>query len=305
MNKNLLVYISLMCSLVSCSGEVNNSQGEDIIQNSGGNQFQEESVGPTDSRDSKDSLDIVVEESVFYYENVDYSQYFQGYDGTGVLYSPDLFEYVHDEEWSETRFSPYSTFKIVSTLMGLEEGIVSDLDSRMKYNGSIYWYAPWNDDVTLLEAFQNSCVWYYHQLVYQMEQDKVQEYLDLLDYGNCDLSEWEGNGSNSMVDLNGFWLNSSLKISPKEQVRVLADIFSGGTIFAEEHIFLLKEMMKYDGVFGKTGSGNGQSWFVGFDELSDVTVYFAVLIEGGSGAVARGIALDLISDFGKTTQNDF
>lgn len=42
-----------------------------------------------------------------------------------------------------------------------------------------------------------------------------------MDYGNKDISEWEGSNINSYEELNGFWLSSSLKISPLQQVKVL------------------------------------------------------------------------------------
>ena len=37
----------------------------------------------------------------------------------------------------------------------------------------------------------------------------------LLNYGNKDISEWDGSDINPLPQLNGFWLESSLKISPK------------------------------------------------------------------------------------------
>jgi len=42
-----------------------------------------------------------------------------------------------------------------------------------------------------------------------------------ISYGNCDISEWNG----SEPELNGFWLESSLKISPEQQVDTLDYIF--------------------------------------------------------------------------------
>ena len=47
----------------------------------------------------------------------------------------------------------------------------------------------------------------------------MQKELDKLQYGNCDISDWEGrlNTNNSNRALTGFWIESSLMISPKEQ----------------------------------------------------------------------------------------
>ncbi len=57
-----------------------------------------------------------------------------------------------------------------------------------------------------------------------------------MDYGNKDISEWEGSNINPYEELNGFWLNSSLKISPLQQVKVLKKIFDGQSIYSSQEI---------------------------------------------------------------------
>ncbi len=55
----------------------------------------------------------------------------------------------------------------------------------------------------------------------------MQTELDRLSYGNCDISDWNGglNTNNNNPALTGFWIESSLLISPREQVEVLERIF--------------------------------------------------------------------------------
>lgn len=48
-----------------------------------------------------------------------------------------------------------------------------------------------------------------------------------MDYGNCDVSKWEGEPINVQQELNGFWLGSSLEITPMEMVNIVANIFQG------------------------------------------------------------------------------
>ena len=54
----------------------------------------------------------------------------------------------------------------------------------------------------------------------------MQAYIDEMNYGNRDISDWQGdlNEGEPLTDLKGFWLESSLKISPKEQIQVLRRI---------------------------------------------------------------------------------
>ena len=105
--------------------------------------------------------------------------------------------------------------------------------------------------------------------------------LGRLGYGNRDISVWNSNGHNV------FWIESSLLISPREQLHVLERIFSGRSGFSQRHVALLKECMRYEsigkiGFYGKTGTGRNhntnrlEAWCVGFLEYPDGgIVYYA------------------------------
>ncbi len=201
-----------------------------------------------------------------------------------VFYTPGASELLvfGDCALARERFIPCSTFKIVSTLMGLDSGMVSGKSARLGYDGQKHEYEAWNRDVTLQEAFQASCVWYYKKLVGKLDKSYVQRTLDRLHYGNADISVWNRNGHNV------FWIESSLLISPEEQVAVLADIFSGGAGFRPEHVAILRDCMDAGTVgdfrmYGKTGTGRNhntnflESWYVGFVEIPGKDrVFFAI-----------------------------
>ena len=59
--------------------------------------------------------------------------------------------------------------------------------------------------------------------------------MDRLEYGNCDISDWEGrlNTNNNNRALTGFWIESSLAISPKEQTEVMERIFGETSAYSE------------------------------------------------------------------------
>lgn len=117
------------------------------------------------------------------------------------------------------------------------------------------------------------------------------------------MSQWEGSGLNPIPQLNGFWLESSLMISPKEQVEVLANIFEGKTGVSEHSLEVLKKVMYRESVgdqdiYGKTGSGSHNAWFAGFKEENGKRRYLAVRITGEgenvNGNKAMEIALSLL-----------
>ena len=99
----------------------------------------------------------------------------------------EIFAYG-DAGLADFRFPPCSTFKIVSTLMGLDGGGLADLNARLGYDGTKYEYDTWNRDLTLSEAFRFSCVPYYKKLTGRLEKTYVQEVLGRLGYGNRDIS---------------------------------------------------------------------------------------------------------------------
>ncbi len=238
----------------------------------------------------------------------DYSELFVDRNGCVVIYDTDKDEYhIYNEAMINTQVSPYSTFKIVATLMGLKSHILEDENSTMNYNQTKYSNESWNHELTLYEAFQASCVWYFRQVIDGVGYNEVEKELTELEYGNHDISEWNGAESDSPAELKGFWLGSSLNISPMEQVQVLQKIFQEDSPYSMEQIDLLKEIMLTDEIngyqiLGKTGTGWSEGWYVGIAEKDSTEYYFAVYLneekgnKKASGATARTILINIFCD---------
>ena len=115
----------------------------------------------------------------------------------------------------------------------------------------------------------------------------MQRGLDRIGYGNRDISG----------GLTRFWLQSSLKISPREQVGLLRALFNGSLPFAAEDIAVVKRDITLSSGKGvRSGSDDADrgiiGWFVGGVETPHNRWSFAVNIQGpdASGVRARGIA---------------
>jgi bla regulator protein BlaR1 len=248
---------------------------------------------------------------------VDYSDYFDEKDGTAVFYSRNENTYsIYNKKLAELPSSPCSSFKIISCLMGLESGIIDPADSILPWNETIYPVEAWNKDIGYQEAFQSSCIWYYRQVIDQLGKEHVQNILDQLNYGNRDISEWDGSLNNMIFpdmkdfeELNGFWQESSLQITPKGQVDVLRSIFEDNKLFSQKNLNLIKEIMYVENsneelrIYGKTGSGIKDdiwedAWFVGMYETNEDTIYFAVRLNrpGARGQDARDVTIQIIND---------
>jgi beta-lactamase class D len=72
--------------------------------------------------------------------------------------------FVHNDTRSKQPFTAASTFKVLNTLIALEEGVIAAADSTIRWNGTLYEIADWNRDQTLETAFKVSCVWCYQEL---------------------------------------------------------------------------------------------------------------------------------------------
>lgn len=95
-----------------------------------------------------------------------------------------------------------------------------------------------------------------------------------------DTSDWKGllNSNTNIPELRGFWLESSLKISPVEQTRVLAEIFKKNSPAAADLQRVMKIQDSPVKIYGKTGMGvkNDKvvdAWFVGFYETADNKIF--------------------------------
>ena len=305
----IMMCVLLVCvvMLTGCANNYSSEEEQEIAAT--------EAVDDSVEEEPDNSSDIieVVPEMV----EADWSSYFNGLNGTAVIYDAASQKYtIYNRDIAVARSSPCSTFKIISSLIALENGIIEPENSTRKWSGEIFWNEDWNRDIDFYEAFRTSCVWYYRQVVDDIGKDLMQKELNRLQYGNCDISDWEGqlNTNNSNRALNGFWIESSLMISPKEQVEVMERIFGKDSDYSEETQNELKQVMlmpEIDGtdisIYGKTGMGksNGivvDAWFTGFAESKTGDIYFCVHLGRTDGmnvssSLAKEIAIKVASDY--------
>lgn len=231
---------------------------------------------------------------------IDLRNYFGKYEGSFVLYDlkRDVWK-IHNIDRAVLRVAPNSTYKIYDALFGLEEGVITPANSLIKWNEKNYPFEAWNTDQTLQSAMGASVNWYFQTIDERLGADSIQKYLHQIGYGNENLS---GN-------LSSYWLNSSLKISPIEQVELLVKLHNNRFGFSLENTGTVKNALHisssaFGDLYGKTGTGrvNGQDvngWFIGFVENADNTYFFASNIQyqkHATGKKASEITLSVLSD---------
>lgn len=228
--------------------------------------------------------------------------YFAGYEGSFVMYDLNQEAYtLYNEKGAIKRVSPDSTYKIYSALFALEKGVITGENSSLSWNNTKYPFDSWNQDQDLKTAMKYSVNWYFKALDEKCGLPYLKEKFEKIGYGNKDLSG----------GISGYWMESSLKISPLEQVELLTAFYRNDYDFNAEHIKTVQEAMflgetEDAALYGKTGTGavegkNINGWFLGYIEAQDNHYFFTVNLQKGadcSGSQAADVALKILKGLG-------
>ena len=238
-------------------------------------------------------------------KNIDYidlSSAFDGSEGSFVLYDAGADSWqIYNPDTATTRVSPNSTYKIYDALLALESGIISPEDSDMTWDGTEYPISAWNSDQDLSSALRNSVNWYFQSVDSRLGSYEVSRFFNRIGYGNSDTSG----------GLDSYWMESTLEISPVEQVELLTELYHNEFGFSQENIDAVKNSLCLfsngdSSLYGKTGSGqvDGKEvtgWFVGYVEQKGNVYFFAVNLrnsDNASGSAASDLALSVLESRG-------
>ncbi len=219
-------------------------------------------------------------------EVVDLERFFPDMEGAFVLLEGQSGRMrVHNPERAARQFTPASTFKIPNTLIALETGVASGPDFSLTRDSALapsrpWWPRSWFQAQTLRSALRNSVVWYYQELARRIGPERMQRYVDQFGYGNGDLSG----------GIDRFWLESTLAISPYEQVGFLRRLYAGELGLSERSTEIVKELLVLEEspayrLSGKTGTANSTptrelGWLVGYVEKGEAVCFYALNMEG-------------------------
>lgn len=211
--------------------------------------------------------------------------------------------YRINEDRVRMRAFPASTFKILNSLIFLEESIVESEHTTVKWDGQERELPIWNQDQTLASAFRRSAVWVYQELARTTGLERIQTYVDAVGYGNGQLG--------TTADM--FWLEGPLMISPEEQIHFLRRLRSGDLPFRPDVMDTVKAMMideenAHYVLRGKTGwairTDPNVGWYVGYLETNSNTFFFALTVDilpDGRGRDRKRIVKDIFLRLGLTS----
>ncbi|HEX2684441.1 MAG TPA: penicillin-binding transpeptidase domain-containing protein, partial [Ferruginibacter sp.] len=101
---------------------------------------------------------------------------------------------VYNMKYDTMRFNPASTFKIFSSLVGLQTGVIVNDTMVIKWD-AVTRFLPngdtatkWNKDLGMTEAFKVNSDPYYQEVARRIGKDTMQQWIDSVGYGNKNIS---------------------------------------------------------------------------------------------------------------------
>lgn len=182
--------------------------------------------------------------------------------------------FIHNDVRAARRLPVASTFKIMNTLIALEEKAIAGKTDVLKWDGKQHEFPDWNHDQTLESAFKVSCVWCYQMLAHKVGAEKYLDYLHQCNYG----------GLKEPFETTRFWLDGALQISALEQVDFLKKVITRTLPFSTSSYETLRDIMlveqtAHHTLRAKTGwarVANPQvGWYVGYVETANDVWIFA------------------------------
>ncbi len=192
----------------------------------------------------------------------------------------------------DQRFSPASTFKVPLSLIGYDAGILSD-EHTPSWDYKPEFNAVKRDRKTVDPVIweKDSILWFSREITRRLGEKNFAGYVAKLDYGNNDVSGNPGKNDG----LTQSWVNSSLKITPIEQVNFLRRLLDRKLPVSVRAYDMTKAIIPTFPagdwtVQGKTGSTRLRNdadkvqdkrslgWFVGWAQKGDQRIVFARLV---------------------------
>jgi beta-lactamase class D len=219
-------------------------------------------------------------------QSIDFGRHFQELGVKGSILIEDLKQnrtYQYNPQRNATAFLPASTFKILNSLISLETGVISDELQVLTWDGIQRQIPAWNRDLNMREAIKLSAVWFYQVLARRVGYERMQKWVTKVGYGNSKIG--------GKKDIDRFWLQGELRITPQEQIQFLRRLYKNELPFSERSLSIVKDILIVEktpdytiraktGWVGFEGMAKPEiGWYVGYLEKGDNIYFFATNID--------------------------
>lgn len=226
--------------------------------------------------------------------------------GSFILHDVGKDHWIYiDSTQADVGTLPASTFKVFSSLYGLESGLVADADAIFGWDHKDYGRPEVNKNLTLRESVKLSAYWVHRDIARMAGAATLKHWLDTIGYGNADTS-------------GGFdrcWVRGNLRITPRQQVGFLERLQRYELPVSKRSVDIVKEITLQEDTLGyrlhgKTGWALGSEgsigWFVGWVEKADSTgpyffanrIYTADSLSETFPGARRAISIEVLKRVG-------
>lgn len=205
-----------------------------------------------------------------------------------------------DSAQADVATLPASTYKVIGSLIALEDKVVPDENTPMPWD-SIYRRQEVDRDLNLRDALKYSAYWFHRDVARRIGADRLKHWWDTVGYGNADTTD----------GFDKAWVAGNLRITPRQQVEFLERLYRNDLPFSQRSMDIVKSIMVQEDTLGyilrgKTGwatpEGGDIAWFVGWVEKADSTgpYFFANRIRCSDttnmdfGPARRSTAIELL-----------
>jgi beta-lactamase class D len=189
--------------------------------------------------------------------------------------------------YRDSAYVPGGTFNILSSLVGIQTGVVKDDSAILHWDPSLIIRSDCPNDRSLRSFFQYPCTFAFEELCRRIGKDTLKKWIDSLGYGNKDT----GGGADS------FWINGHLKITADEQLGLVKKLYFEQLPFFQRTQRIVRGMMQMANnsnyqLSYKTGHGNSMQeergkahavgWVMGWIEENKHPYFFVVNLESAN-----------------------
>ncbi len=189
-----------------------------------------------------------------------------------------------NKQQCKKRKEPYSTFKILNSLIALETGVIDGNKTIIPWDGKKKFIKAWEQNHNIETAIKYSVVPFYQEVARRIGKKNMKKYVNLAKYGNRNIGQ----------QIDRFWLDGPIKISAYEQLNFIENLYLNKLPFKKQNQKFVRKILIQEkdenGVFsGKTGSSykDGRfvfGWFVGHLQKGEKQYVFVINSKGENEA---------------------
>lgn len=157
--------------------------------------------------------------------------------------------------YKDSAFAPFNTFFTVPSLIALDRGYINH---------------------TATSWIGNDSLAYYQGIIEKIGRADLLKVLDSIHYGKGIISK----------DLNSFWRDNSLRITPDEQLGLIKKLYFNQLPFQKRSQDIYKQMIlkennasyKLSYVYGSGGNTSATNWIIGYVEENKHPYFFVMYV---------------------------